>query len=75
MSWVSIVLYLLMHAGEFISIIKQIIALLKGMPSDQKANVKTQLEDAIKYHKETGDLSKVRDVCTGIGCPSQLVSE
>lgn len=73
MTWVSIVLYILMHLPELIKIIKDVIALIKGMPKPQQGAVRELFSDAIQYHKETKDASKVKRVCLSVGCAPELV--
>lgn len=77
MSWISIILYILVNLPKMISILKDIIALIKGAPKEQQLNVKQVLEDAIKEHKQTKDDQKLKDVlqkCSGVGCPPDLKS-
>lgn len=73
MPWIQIVFYLITHAPQFIQAISAIIALIHNMPKEQGVAMKNQLEEAILYHKETGDESKLKKVCDGIGCPPGLV--
>lgn len=73
MSWVSIVLYILMHIQEIIGVIKSVIALIKGMPKPQSEAVRGMFSDAIQHHKETKDASRVKQLCVGIGCAPELV--
>lgn len=74
MGWLQIVLYVLMNLPKFIEIIKNIIALIKGMPKDQADAVRVKLWDAIEHHKQTGDDSEIQKVCDGIGCAAQPVA-
>ncbi len=73
MTWVSIIIYVIAHLPELISAIKKIIDLIKGMPHPQQGAVKAMLSDAIEYHRQTKDASKVKNVCIGIGCAPELV--
>lgn len=73
MAWVQIILYIILNLPKFISVIKDIIALIKGMPKPQQGAIKEMFEDAIDHHKQTKDDSKVKRVCVGIGCSPELV--
>lgn len=75
MPWIKIVFYILMNAPAFIKVIGQILALFKNLPKEQQVSVKGQIEEAIAHHKQTGDDSKLKKVCEGIGCPPGLVVE
>lgn len=78
MSWISIVLYFLMNLPKIISLVREIMSIIRGLPKDEAASVKSQLEEAIRYHRETKDDSKIielhKKVCTGTACPADLVS-
>lgn len=73
MGWLSIILYIAMHIPDLISIFKKIMELIHGMPVPQSTAVKSLFNDAIAFHKETKDASKVKNVCLGIGCPPELL--
>lgn len=73
MLWIQIVLYIIMHLPELITVIKKVIELIHNMPKPQAGAVKLMLSDAIQHHKETKDSSKVKNVCLGIGCSPELV--
>ena len=75
MTWVSIILYVITHIPDLIVIIKKVIDLIKGMPKPQQGAIREMFSDAIDYHKQTKDASKVRRVCVGIGCAPELVGE
>lgn len=75
MPWVKIIFYILVNAPSFLRVISQIIDLVKNLPKEQGVTVKNQIEEAIQYHKQTGDASKLKKVCEGIGCAPGLVVE
>lgn len=73
MSWISIVLYIIINAPKIISIIKQIIDLLKKAPAADKELVRGQLTAAIQEHMKDKDDEKLEKVCVGLGCAPQMV--
>lgn len=75
MSWLSIIFYVILNLPKFISIIRQIIDIINGLPKDQQSFWKEKLSNAVEHHKKTGDDSELKKVCEGIGCPSGLIQE
>lgn len=82
MSWVGIVLWILMHAGDLIGIIQTIIDLIHTLPKGQQMNARERVSAAIQqYKKDGGDkkalkdtLENVKQTCkSGVGCPSGIV--
>lgn len=75
MTFLQIVLYILINAPRIISLIREIIALIKGMPHNERETLRARLVAAIEEHKKDKDDEKLGRQCIGIGCPSPLVSQ
>lgn len=71
MSWVSIILYIIMNIPQLISLVKQIIALIQNRPKAERESIRHRLQVAIEHHKATGDDSKIREVCSDVGCKAE----
>jgi hypothetical protein len=76
MTWISIVFYILTNIPKLISLIIQIWNIIKGYPQQNKENVRLAMSDAVQFHKQTKDDSKIlnvhKQVCLGIFCPSEI---
>lgn len=75
MTWLQILFYVIFNLPKLISLIGQIIDLIKGADPAMQVSLKEKLVDAIKHHKATGDQSKILEVCEGVGCAPQLKTE
>lgn len=76
LTWVQIVIYFLINLPKLISIIKEIIELIKNAPHSREAlTLRQRLSDAIAQHKIDKDDEKIKKMCFGVGCPSDLVKE
>lgn len=74
MTWLSIVLFIIVHIPDFISAIEAIIRALHGHGIAEVTAARERISAAI----ESGDLGQVRKVvrsqgeCLGVACPSDL---
>ena len=60
MSWISIVLYLLTHITDIISIVKQIIALIHSAPHPVAELIQQKLSAAIVQHQADGNTDALK---------------
>ena len=75
MTWLSIIFWLITHAPDIMALIRQFLALLHGMPLGERNKLREVLAEA----KAKGDIDAAKQVlkntCSGVGCPSDLVRE
>lgn len=58
MGWVGILLWVITHASDLISLVQIVIALIGSFPKDKARQVKFDIQDAIKHH----DAHRLKDV-------------
>lgn len=79
MGWVSIVLWVLMHAGDLIGLVKQLLSLIHTLPHGDQAAMRAEVGDAVKAGDKHGlraIMEKWRNRCSmsgGVGCGGDLV--
>ncbi len=79
MGWFSIVFWILTHAGDLISLVKQILSLIHTLPKGDAMLAKSEIGEAVKSgNKETvkSIMEKWRDKCAasgGTACGGDLV--
>lgn len=78
MSWLAIILFVMQHLPDLISIVEKIIELIHGLPHADRVQARQEMTAAIKAN----DLGKFREVatswhrkCLGVACPADLVGE
>lgn len=75
MGWLQIILWVITHAPQLISLVKQIIELFKSMPKADQMAARAELFDAIKSKDEgkvKGVFKKWKHKCEGVACPADL---
>lgn len=73
MTWLQIIFYIILNAPKLISLIHQIIDIIRGAPHSMQLSMKERLVSAIEAHKQNKDDAKLAQVCVGIGCASPLL--
>lgn len=68
MGWIGLILKLLVALPQILSLVMQIIKLLKGLPPEMRALKAKQLKEAIAHAQATGDTAKVEALLTEL-CP------
>lgn len=79
MSWVlSLILFVVTHAPELYSLVKQIIDLIRQLPKADREEAKKQISEAVKSQ----DVNQVKETlnhwhkrCEGVACPMDTLGE
>ena len=73
MGFLKILLWVIANAPTLLSLVKQIIDLIKNLPKEQQGQAKLDLMKAIKDKELDGFADSLKKHCTGVACPADLV--